>query len=133
MAVVDGHGTPYAVTIDSASRAEVHLVEQTLEARFAGPVPERLIGDKAYDSDAHDRLLRDEWCVDLIAPHRSNRKHRTQDGRLLRRYKRRWQVERFFAWLLSFRRIAVRWEHRADNYLGLVQLACILILLRRAL
>ena len=58
--------------------------------------PENLIGDRAYDSDPLDEQLRREG-VEMIAPHRSNRKRKTQDGRRLRRYERRWIVERFFA------------------------------------
>ena len=52
MAVVDRHGLPVAVDVASASPAEVRLVHSTLEARFVAELPERLIGDKAYDSDA---------------------------------------------------------------------------------
>jgi transposase len=66
----------------------------------------------------------------MIAPHRSNRKNRTQDGRVLRRYRRRWRIERLFAWLQNFRRLTIRWERRLDNFLGMLQLACELILLR---
>jgi transposase len=69
----------------------------------------------------------------MIAPHRANRKNRTQDGRPLRRYRRRWQVERFFAWLQPFRRVITRWEVKAENYLAFVNLACVLILLRQSL
>jgi transposase len=54
----------------------------------------------------------------------------TQDGRPLRRYRRRWKIERLFAWLQNFRRLVTRWEHRAENYLGFVQLGCVVILLR---
>jgi transposase len=67
----------------------------------------------------------------MIAPHKSNRvKAPTQDGRALRRYKRRWKVERLFAWLQNFRRIAMRFDYLDENYLGFVHLGCILILLR---
>jgi len=67
----------------------------------------------------------------MIAPHRSNRKRpKTQDGRKLRRYKRRWKIERLFAWLDNFRRLVVRYERRVENHLGLVGLGCIVILLR---
>jgi len=67
----------------------------------------------------------------MIAPHRAGRKKgRTQDERKLRRYKRRWKVERLFAWLGNFRRLVVRYERRADNYLGFVRVACMVILLR---
>lgn len=106
------------------------LAEPVLEARFVAEHPERLIGDKAYDSDPLDERLKAKG-VSLIAPHRNNRKKpATQDGRPLRRYKRRWKVERLFAWLQNFRRILVRYERHLENYLGFVQLGCIIILLR---
>ena len=67
----------------------------------------------------------------MIAPHRRNRKKaKTQDGRKLRRYKRRWKIERLFAWLSNFRRLVVRYERLVQNYLGFVKLGCIVILLR---
>ena len=89
-----------------------------------------MIGDKAYDSDPLDAELAAAG-VELIAPHKANRKRAvTQDGRKLRRYKRRWKVERLFAWLQNFRRILVRYEYHDDNYLGFVHLGCILILLK---
>ena len=80
----------------SASPHEVTLVESTLEYRFTEDVPQRLIGDKAYDSDALDVRLALDWGVEMIAPNRAKR-CRTQDGRPLRRYCRRWKVERLFA------------------------------------
>jgi transposase len=89
-----------------------------------------MIGDKAYDCDPLDEKLA-KFGTELIAPHKANRKKtKTQDGRKLRRYKRRWKIERLFAWLQNFRRVVVRYEYHADNYLGFVQLACMLILLR---
>jgi len=51
MAVTDGNGIPLAVHVASASPAEVKLVEDTLHARFLEWFPDRLIGDRAYDSD----------------------------------------------------------------------------------
>lgn len=67
----------------------------------------------------------------MIAPHRRGRKKpKTQDGRKVRRYKRRWKVERLFAWLEHFRRLVVRYERWPENYLGFVQLGCTVILLR---
>src|SRR5437667_8464493 len=63
------------------------------------------------------------------APHRGNRsKPPTQDRRRLSRYMRRWLVERFFAWIQWQRRILIRWEYHAHNFLGFVQLACLVIL-----
>ena len=88
-----------------------------------------MIGDKAYDSDPLDELLRSAG-IELIAPHKVNRvKPATQDGRKLRRYKRRWKIERLNAWLQNYRRVLVRHEHIAENYLGLLHLACIILLL----
>jgi len=89
-----------------------------------------LIGDKAYDSDPLDAELA-ERGIELIAPHRANRKKAaTQDGRKLRRYRRRWKVERLWAWLQNFRRIATRFDYHVENFLGFVHLGCIKILLR---
>ena len=131
MAIADRTGLPVAIHVSSATPNEVTLVERTLEARFTTAQPKRLIGDKAYDSDALDERLRARG-IELIAPHRSNRrKPKTQDGRPLRRYRRRWQIERLNAWLQNARRIVVRYDHDVINYLGFVQLACIRVLLKR--
>ena len=130
MVVTDSIGVPFALDTRSAGRHEVKLVASTLEARFVSHLPERLVGDKAYDSDPLDSEL-SKLGIDMIAPHRKNRKKpKTQDGRKLRSYKRRWKVERFFAHLQNFRRVVVRYEYHAQNYLAFVQLACIIILLR---
>ena len=92
-----------------------------------------MIGDRAYDSDTLDQRLRQQG-VKLIAPHKYNRSRaKTQDGRELRRYCRRWKIERLFAWLHNFRRLVIRWEYHEANFLGLVQLGCLLILMRNYL
>ena len=120
-----------AVCVTSATLHEVTLGDGTLEQRFVDDLPEKLIGDRAYDSDPLDAMLKAQG-VEMITPHRRNRKKsKTQDGRPLRRYKRRWKVERLFGWLKRFRRIAVRWETKASNYLGFVQLGAAVILLRQ--
>ena len=130
MVVADFHGFPVAADTSSAAPHEVTLVRDTLQARFTRERPRRLIGDRAYDSDPLDRELAAEG-IELIAPHKSNRvRPATQDGRALRRYCRRWKVERLNAWLQNFRRIAMRFDYYAENYLGFVHLGCIKILLR---
>ena len=106
------------------------LVEATLQDRVVADVPERLIGDKAYDSDALDRTLMNEYGTEMIAPHRAGRRQPTQDGRALRRYARRWKIERLFAWLFNFRRLVVRYEYHAENFQGFLHLGAIVILLR---
>lgn len=130
MAITEKRGRPISVMIASASPHEVRLVESTLAARFVSELPVILIGDKAYDSDPLDASLWDRG-IDMVAPHRKNRKKpATQDGRRLRRYKHRFKVERFFSWLEDFRRLVVRWEYHAANYLGFLHLACIRILMK---
>ncbi len=130
MAIADGASLPLAVHAASASPHEVTLVGETLSERFVEECPSKLVGDRAYDSDPLDAQLEAEG-IEMIAPHRRNRKKaKTQDGRKLRRYKRRWKVERLFAWLGNFRRLVVRYERRAENYLGFVHLGCVVILLR---
>ena len=132
MGIVDRHGLPLAVSTHAANHHEVTLVQLTFEFYMIEAKPKNLIGDRAYDSDKLDEELKNDG-IEMIAPHRSNRLecNKTQDGRRLRRYQRRWLVERFFAWLQWHRRLSVRWEFYAANFLGFVQLASIVILLKR--
>jgi transposase len=130
MGIADGHGLPLALRTECASPAEVKLVAATLAERVVAEVPERLIGDKAYDSDKLDEQLLQEYGIELIAPNKQNRIVPTQDGRPLRRYKRRWKIERLFAWLFNFRRLVVRYEYHAENFQGFVHLAAAIILSR---
>ena len=131
MLLTDGQGLPLAATISSASPAEVTLIEPLLEARVLRRRPQRLIYDRAADSDPLRERLRRRG-VELICPHRSNRtKPATQDGRKLRRYRRRWKVERSISWIQNFRRLVTRYEYHAKLFHGLVQLACLVITLNR--
>ena len=134
MGLTDAFGLPIAVDTTSASPHEVTLVDTTLDACFLEHVPEKVIGDRAYDSDKLDQRLARQRGVDLIAPHKGNRKKAaTQDGRPLRRFRKRWKVERLFAWLQNFRRLVVRYEYHLQNFLAMVQLGRVIILLRRVL
>ena len=105
-------------------------MEYVLAGSFLDQLPVRLVGDKAYDSDPLDAQLAEEYGIELIAPNRRGRKRRTQDGRQLRRYRKRWKVERLFAWMHNFRRLVTRWEYHIENFLGFVHLACLHMLLR---
>ncbi len=59
-------------------------MEETIDNGFLGAAPERLIGDRAYDSDGLDERLMEQRGIELIARHRRNRKRaKTQDGRSL--------------------------------------------------
>ena len=104
-------------------------MEAVLAGCFLDQLPQRLIGDKAYDSAALDDQMAKEYGIEMIAPNRRNR-GTTQDRRKLRRYKKRWKVERLFAWMHNFRRLVTRWEFHIQNFLGFVHLACIHMMLR---
>ncbi len=131
MAIADRTGLPVALYVSSATPNEVTLVERTLASCFTAAQPERLIGDTAYDSDPLDARLRAEG-LELIAPHRANRsKPKTQDGRPLRRSKRRWKVERLNAWLQNARRVVVRYDRDVNHYLGFVRLVGIQMLMQQ--
>src|SRR6059058_4841969 len=133
MAIVDRHGLPLSVSTHAANHHEVRLVQLCFDFYMIEAKPENLIGDRAYDSDPLDAELRKDG-IEMIAPHRCNRsKPPTQDRRRLSRYMRRWLVERFFAWIQWQRRILIRWEYHAHNFLGFVQLACLVILFKQFL
>jgi len=133
MALADRHGLPLAVHIAAGNRFDSVLTEPTLDAAFVEELPPRLIADKAWDGQALQLRLAEERGIELIAPKRGGKRpsRRKQDGRALRRYKRRWKVERLFAWLKRWRRLASRWEYKAENFLGLLHLGCMVLLLRK--
>ena len=103
MVLVDGAGTPLGAYLDAASPSEITLLEATLDTvavrRTGQPGrprkrPDRLITDRGYDSNAVRALLVRRG-IEPIIPARSNNTVAThQEGRKLRRYKRRWIVER---------------------------------------
>jgi transposase len=135
-------GPPLGAYLEAAAPAEVTLLEQTLDTVAVGRAgkpgrprkrPERLIADRGYDSNPlRARLAR--RGIEPIIPARRIHKHAThQDGRKLRRYRRRWIVERTFAWLGHFRRLVVRYEHLITTYAGFFHLACALLTLRTVL
>ena len=132
MAIADGFGLPASICIAEGNRHDVSLVDQSLDASFGEYLSPLLIGDKAFDSKPLAERLRRYRSVELVAPRRGGRRPTTrkQDGRRLRRYRKRWKVERLFAWLKRYRRICVRWERKAANYLAFVHLGCIVIVLR---
>ena len=93
--------------------------------------PDRIIADKGYDSDPLRERLAGRG-IELICPYRkNNQKKKYHDGRKLRRYRRRWKVERTFAWLQNFRRLVVRWDRKLTSYQGFFHLACLMITLRQ--
>jgi len=139
MVVVDGQGIPLGNHLDSASPAEVTLIEKTL-SNVSVPRkgrgrprknPVRVVYDKAADSDPlRERLLKRK--IELIAPYRENRKHRPFENleSLKEFYPQRYIVERTFSWFGNFRRLVVRYEHDILMYQAFFHVTCIFITLR---
>jgi transposase len=131
MVLTDGKGLPLSIDIESASPAEVTLIERLLGCAVTRYVPARLIYDRAADSDPLRRRLAKRG-IELICPHRKGRiRPPTQDGRKLRRYAKRWKIERSISWLQSFRRLVTRYEYYSFLFHGFAKLACLMIVLRR--
>lgn len=131
---VERHGIPVGVLTDAANVGEADLGGRVLdrvppEVELTGDVP--VVADRGFDSDG----LRDELAeagFRLLAPHRKNRTRPSRnDGRRMRRYKRRYVVERTFGWLHSYRRLLVRHEFYPFIYDGFLHLACALIAIGR--
>jgi len=101
--------------------------------RKRGP-PKRVlplvIADKGYDSyPLKQRLL--QKGTRLVSPNLRTRKSHLEDRRRLRRYKRRWIVERSIAWVASWRRLTARWDRLLSSWTGFLHAALLVICLRR--
>jgi transposase len=130
MLLTDGEGTPLAATLAGANQAEVERIEPLVRLRVSRRKPKRLIYDLAADSDPLRKRLKTQRIA-LICRHRKNRKRpATQDGRPLRRYKRRYRIERSISWLTNLRRIATRHEFHSHLFLAFVQLGCLYTILK---
>lgn len=120
--------------MDSASPGEATLLEKTIDKIVIKPKYrklKRLIADKGYDSDPLRERLSKKG-IELICPYRENNKEkRYHDGRKLRRYKRRFKVERTFSWFGNSRRLVVRWDNDITIYNAFFHVACLIMALRR--
>ena len=131
--LVDQHGGPLAAVIAAANVNDHKLLADTIEAIVVDrPDPETVVQhlclDKAYDNKTGDRACAQAGYVAHIRrigeEKRDDRGDKTHPAR-------RWVVERTLAWLQRCRAILVRYDKKAANYKGLVQLACALLWYRR--
>lgn len=137
MVLADGQGLPLGVSLHSASPGEIQLAPETLASVKVGrrgpgrprQYPDRIIADRGYDSYPFRRWLAARG-IELIAPHLSTRRRKHQDGRPLRRYKRRWKIERTIAWIMSHRRLVVRWDRDITLYRAFLHIACLMMALK---
>jgi transposase len=120
-ALADAKGRLIAILL-TGGEAHDRPVAERLFRRVKSP--QRLLGDKAYDSTE----LREELgrrSINPVIPNRSNRKQLFSFNKNL--YKLRWRVENAFNRLKDFRRIATRYDKLARNYLASVCLAAALV------
>ena len=129
--LTDGAGIPLSVAIEGANRHDAKLLVATLEGLVvARPAwkeeddQQHMCRDAAYDSEPVREELKERGYVPHIRP--ADKKERKREGDVHRHggRARRWVVERTHSWLNRSRRLLVRWEKKAENYLAFIQLAC---------
>ena len=131
--VVEGHGWPLGIALFSANHHEAGCVDRTMSSLKYLPHPVNLLGDTAYSSKPLTKRLYRNFKIRLTAPPKRHYVHFFHDRRRLRRGKRRWMVERSFAWMKSLRRLETRWEVKGINFLGFLELGCAMILIKHTL
>ncbi len=124
---------PLGVAIGGANTHDQKFLFETLDS-IPVPRPRRkrrhqhLCGDLGYDCEALRRHLRRRGYQPHIKSRGQERAEKRQRGKKARR----WVVERVASWLNRYRRILVRWEKKAANYLGLLHLVFAHILWRNS-
>jgi transposase len=121
-AAVNPLGHPVALKLTGAEAAE----SPHLPGLIAGIATEAVLADKGYDSDANRAAIRRQGARPCLPP-RKNRSEPIEYDRHL--YKERNVIERYFAWVKQYRRVATRYDKKAANFLGFVWLASIAIML----
>jgi len=140
MLAVDGSGIPLNLLTEAANISEYRLALATVDGisvarRPLHPKkrPVMLVADKGYDAQWLRRALSQRHITPYIPKRRwkGEEKAPPYNKRIQQLYATRWIVERTNAWLQNYRRITVRWDRFADSYEAFIELACILICLRR--
>jgi len=127
--VVDLAGNPIALILTEGQRSD-HIGAKLLYPELPGchdqPKPmtkwPTLIGDRGYDSDEFRKALRSKKIKACIPPTRNRKRRIRYDKRL---YKKRNAVERFFARIKDWRRIATRYDRNAEIFMGAITIAAI--------
>ena len=144
--LTEGGGIPLAVVLSGANRTDMKKLDDLLDAQMiaeaAATVPE-VSGEETEEEERHlclDRGYATVACretaeahgyVPHIPPKRSVAHPLPPPGDPARHPPRRWVVEVSHSWFNRFRRLLIRWEKKAANYLGFVQLAACLIIYRK--
>jgi putative transposase len=132
--VVEADGGPLGVAIAGANIHDTKLLAKTLEAIVVerpeptAEAPQHLCLDKGYDNPTgHQAAMEHHYTLHI----RRIGEEKLDEYRQKRYPARRWVVERTLAWLSKGRALLVRYGKHARNFLGLLQLACALLWLRR--
>ena len=131
--LTEADGGPVSVVLAPANRHDSTLLCDVLEAVVVEPPDpaehaQHLCLDKAFvgaGCDATARVFGYEPHVRQIGEEKRDKR-----GRRTRKA-RRWVVERTISWLNRCRSLLTRWDKKAANYLGMIQLACALLWYRR--
>jgi putative transposase len=132
--VVEATGGPLGATIAGANVHDTKLLATTIEAivvdrpQPTAERPQHLCLDKGYDNPTgHETVAAYQYI-----PHIRRIGEEKLDANGQKTYPaRRWVVERTLAWLSKCRGLLVRYKKKAGNFLGLLQLACALLWIRR--
>lgn len=133
--LTEASGVPVGVAVDGANRNDHKMLAATVESiPLERPTPTRrrpqgLCLDKGYDyEEARDLVKAFGYTAHIRARGEEAQAIKHQAG-----FKaRRWVVERTHSWLNRFRRVLVRWEKKAANYLALLHLVFAVITFRCA-
>jgi putative transposase len=133
--LTEAHGVPLGLVVAGANRHDMKLVKQTVKSlvvkrpRPTKKRPQGMCLDKGYDYEEVRETLRQFGFTAHI-------RARGEEAQALKRHAgvkaRRWVVERTHSWMNRFRRILIRWDKSADNYLAFLHFACALIAFRAA-
>jgi transposase len=133
--LTEGHGVPIGLSVDGANRHDMKLVRATLESlvverpELTLEQPEGMCLDKGYDYDeVRETLAEFGFTAHIKARGDEARELKQEAGKRARR----WVVERSHSWMNRFRRLLVRWDKKAENYIGFLHFACALIAFRAA-
>ena len=133
--LTDGSGVPIGVAVAGANVHDQKLVEETLASipvQRPRPRPRRrqhLCADKGYDAEAVRRAAKRRRYVAHIPKKGESASTCQRRGAKARR----WVVERTHSWTNRARRLLIRWEKKAENYLAFVHLQFALTALRAAM
>ena len=133
--LTEAHGIPVGLAVDGAQRHDMKMVRATVDSipvqrpASSPEQPQGLCLDKGYDFDEVRETMQEFGFTAHI-------RSRGEEAQAIKReagFKaRRWVVERTHSWMNRFRRILVRWDKSADNYIAFLHFACALIAFRAA-